>query len=99
MNLELTLSEDAEKDISEAYAWYEERRLGLGEDFLSCLDASLQGVKRMPEMHPIVYQSFRRALIRRFPYAAFYETEGERITVSGVFHTARDPQKWRQRLG
>lgn len=99
MALEVTLSEDAEKDISEAYAWYEERRIGLGEDFLSCLDASLQGIKRMPEMHPIVYQSFRRALIRRFPYASFYEIEGERITVSGVFHTARDPQKWRQRLG
>lgn len=99
MTLELSLSEDAEKDIAEAYAWYEERRSGLGEDFLSCLDAALQGIRRMPEMHPIVYQSFRRALIRRFPYAVFYEVDEKRIIVSAVFHTARDPRKWRQRLG
>lgn len=98
MNRELSLTEDAERDILEAFSWYEERRSGLGEDFLTCVDASLQGIRRMPEMHAVVYRSFRRALIRRFPYAVFYEIDDQGITISGCFHTARDPDKWRQRL-
>ena len=39
---------EAERDIAEAFSWYEDQRAGLGEDFLTCLDASLQGLRRMP---------------------------------------------------
>ncbi|MDA0809840.1 MAG: type II toxin-antitoxin system RelE/ParE family toxin [Planctomycetota bacterium] len=98
MSIELVVTEEAERDIAEAVAWYEERRSGLGEDFLTSLDASLQGLLRMPEMHPVAYKTFRRALIRRFPYAIFYEFESLQVMIYSVFHTARDPQKWRQRL-
>lgn len=28
----------------------------------------------------------------------FYEFEEEAIIVYGIFHTSRDPQKWRERL-
>ena len=98
MSIDLTVTVEAERDIAEAFAWYEERRAGLGEDFLTSLDASLQGLRRMPEMPPIAYKTFRRALIRRFPYAVFYEFEAQQVIVYSVFHTARDPRKWRQRL-
>jgi plasmid stabilization system protein ParE len=39
----------------------------------------------------------RRALVRRFPYAIFYEIGSREIVVYGVFHGARDPQAWRRR--
>lgn len=29
----------AEQDIADAYDWYEEQELGLGEEFLRCVDA------------------------------------------------------------
>ena len=38
------------------------------------------------------------SLIRRFPYAVFYEYAQETVTVYSVFHTSRDPDKWRERL-
>ena len=98
MGIDLIVTDEAERDVAEAFAWYEDRRAGLGEDFLTSLDASLQGLRRMPEMHALAYRTFRRALIRRFPYAIFYEFEAQCVTVYSVFHTARDPQKWRQRL-
>jgi hypothetical protein len=41
---------------------------------------------------------FGRKLVRRFPYAIFYESSDDAVTVYGVFHTARDPKKWRHRL-
>lgn len=44
------------------------------------------------------YAWYRRVLVRRFPYAIFYEISGDAVTVFAVFHTARDPGKWRSRL-
>ena len=42
------------------------------------------------------YENYRRGLVRRFPYAVFYEYTT--VTVYGIFHTSRNPDKWRQRL-
>jgi plasmid stabilization system protein ParE len=98
MAAELVIAPEAARDISEAYGWYESQRVGLGEEFLGCLDACIQAICRIPEMHANVFQDFRRALLRRFPYAVFYEYTAGAITVYCVFHTARDPEKWRSRL-
>jgi plasmid stabilization system protein ParE len=73
MAAKLILAPEAEQDIAEAYAWYEERRIGLGEDFLSCVEACPEAINRAPERCPIVHENYRRALVRRFPYALFYE--------------------------
>jgi hypothetical protein len=52
----------------------------------------------MPEMQEKVSKDYRRGLVRRFPYAIFYEYLDGIVMVYCVFHTARDPKKWRQRL-
>jgi plasmid stabilization system protein ParE len=98
MAVELIVAPEAEQDIAEAFAWYEDQRPGLGEDFLGRVDACIQATLRRPEMHAIVHESYRRALVRRFPYGVFYEYVGNKVTVYCVFHTSRDPEKWRQRL-
>ena len=98
MAADLILAPEAEQDIAEAYDWYEGRRPGLGEEFLSCVDACIAAIARMPEKHPLVHENYRRGFVRRFPYAVFYEHVRERATVYCIFHTSRDPQKWRQRL-
>jgi toxin ParE1/3/4 len=98
MAAELIVAPEAEQDLAQAYAWYEGRRIGLGEDFLSCVDACIEAIRRTPEMHALVHESYRRGLVRRFPYAVFYEYVEDTVTVYGVFHPARDPDKWRQRL-
>jgi plasmid stabilization system protein ParE len=98
MAAELIIAPEAEQDLNEAYAWYEARRPGLGEEFLSCVDACVQAICRMPEIHAVVHENYRRALVRRFPYAVFYEHVSGTVTVYCVFHTSRDPDRWRQRL-
>jgi hypothetical protein len=40
MPVELVIAPGAELDIAEAYVWYEGRRPGLGEEFLSSVDAA-----------------------------------------------------------
>ena len=95
---DLLVAPEAEQDIAEAYLWYEGRRIGLGEEFLSSVEACLEGIRRWPEMYAVVHEGNRRALVRRFPYAVFYEYPESMVTIYGVFHTSRDPDKWRRRL-
>jgi toxin ParE1/3/4 len=48
MAVELSVAPEAELDIAEAYAWYENRRIGLGEEFLGSVDASIERIRRQP---------------------------------------------------
>lgn len=98
MAAEFAIAPEVEQDLAEAYAWYESRRFGLGEEFLSSVDACVEAICRTPEMHSIVHENYRRALVRRFPYVVFYEYAAGTVTIYCVFHTSRDPNKWRQRL-
>ena len=49
-------------------------------------------------MYPMVHENYRRGLVRRFPYAIFYESAGGVVTVWAVFHASRNHGKWRQHL-
>ena len=98
MAARLIVSPEAVEDIVEACRWYENRRPGLGEDFLDRIDACIQTIRRMPEVYPIVFEDYRRGLLRRFPFAVIYDYIGGTVTIYGVFHTSRDQEKWRQRL-
>jgi plasmid stabilization system protein ParE len=98
MSPELIIAPEAERDLAEGYTWYEGRRTGLGEEFLSSVEACLAAIRRTPEMYSAVHENYRRGLVRRFPYAVFYEYVEGTMTVYGVLHTSRDPDKWRQRL-
>ena len=98
MAAELVIAPEAVQDIDEAYGWYESQRSGLGEEFLGCVEACIQAICRTPEMYPKAFEEYRRGLVRRFPFAVFYETTGLAVTVYCIFHTSRDPAKWQRRL-
>jgi plasmid stabilization system protein ParE len=94
----LIILPEAEQDVARAYIWYEEQEFGLGEEFLRCVDACIQFIRRNPEMYHVAHQSYRRAVVRRFPYVVFYEHSDTKVVVYAVFHCSQDPKKWRSRL-
>ena len=98
MDRKLILLPEAERDVLEAYGWYQQRQDGLGEEFLRCVDACLLSIRQNPLRHAPVHESYRRALVRRFPFAIFYEFAEDNITIYSVFHCSQDPDKWRRRL-
>jgi plasmid stabilization system protein ParE len=61
------------------------------------LTTAIGSLRRDPEAYQLVDSTMRRALLRRFPYAIFFEVGATEIVVYGVFHGARDPQSWRRR--
>jgi plasmid stabilization system protein ParE len=95
---DLLVLSSAERDINEAYAWYEGRDPGLGEDYLRSLDACLLSVRTTPEAFRNVVRDYRRAVLRRFPYAVYYKDTQDSVVVYAVLHSAQDPSKWRRRL-
>lgn len=94
----LIILPEAEVDVSQAYIWYEEQKSGLGEEFLRFVDACIQSIQRNPEMYQVAHETYRRAVIRRFPYVVFYEYSDTTVIIYAVFHCSQDPKKWRSRL-
>jgi plasmid stabilization system protein ParE len=98
MAAKLLILAAAEHDVDEAFEWYERRQTGLGYEFLRALDARLHFIQRNPEMCGFAERHYRRALIRRFPYAVLYTFSEETVTIYAVFHTSQDPHKLQTRL-
>lgn len=78
MDVELIIAPEAQQDVDDAYTWYEDRRFGLGEEFLGCVDACIQAICRTPELYMKVHEEYRRASVRRFPYIFFMRIPMER---------------------
>lgn len=100
MAARLIMAEEAELDVADAYTFYERQRVGLGEDFLARVDACIQSILRAPTVRAFFLNDYRRALVRKFPYAVYYtyEDADDRVIVYCIFHTSRDPKKLRERL-
>ena len=48
MSLPVKLTAEAVEELSEASAWYEERRVGLGLAFVAAVDRALDQIARRP---------------------------------------------------
>jgi plasmid stabilization system protein ParE len=87
----LIIRPEAEDDLKEAYSWYEDKRTGLGRDFLLQVDAGLNFIARNPTIYTIEYKETRKHLIKRFPYKIIYLVEKDQIKVLAVIHGSRRP--------
>jgi len=76
----------------------ENKRQGLGYDFLLQVDAGLRFIERNPEICPPEYRGTRKHLIKRFPYKIIYLVEKERIIVLAVIHGKRSPNLIKERI-
>lgn len=90
MNRLLLVRPEAEQDLAAACAWYEQRRAGLGGEFLDEIAGALLELEHNPEQARLYYRDFRRVLLRRFPYKVFYQVIGQRIVIFRVLHAKQD---------
>ena len=98
MTRRLTILPQAEIDVSDAAAWYEGRRTGLGDEFLNELDSVLRRVIMSPFEFPKIKNNIRRALLRRFPYSAYFAVTTETVELVALLHQHRDPRSWEKRV-
>ena len=98
MKRSVQLLPEAEREVEEAFWWYERQRRGLGFEFLLAFDAAVEGLRRLPEGHELVALRTRKVLLRRFPYLVLYALEEEHILITAVFHGRRNPRRWSDRV-
>ncbi len=98
MKYNVIIRPEAENDLKEAFSWYEDKRLGLGYDYLLQVDAGIRFIERNPEVHPLEYKRTRRHLIKRFPYKIIYLFENEKVIVLAVIHGKRSPEFIKKRI-
>ena len=99
MPYKYNLSKEAEGDMFEAYVWYEQKRAGLGEEFLESLDKAEQSIIQNPATYRTRYKRKVRAfLVDRFPYLILYVLEKKDVNVISVFNTNQDPKTWKKRI-
>ena len=98
MKYKVIVRPEAEDDIIEAFSWYEDKRTGLGYDFLLQVDAGINFIYRNPEIHSIEYKGTRKHLIKRFPYKIIYLVEEEKIIILAVLHGKRRPDLIKKRI-
>ena len=88
----------AQKEVDEAFVWFEERVEGKGVDFLDELDRVVRLVKAYPLASSEIEPEIRRCLFARFPYSLIYGIDGDTIVIIAVAHTRRSPRYWVDRL-
>ncbi len=98
MTYTLHFLSEVEEDVVNGYVWYENKSLGLGEEFLRVFYTCAVELPRNPLLYPKVYRDYRRRLFRRFPYAIYFTIKENQIIVIGLFHCARDPRTIRLKL-
>lgn len=96
MRLEFLLA--AELDIQRAYIRYEDREEGLGDRFTEHLDTAFRMLEDFPLIAPLHFESYRRLILRSFPYGVFYVVESDRLVVHAVMDLRQDPRILRKRL-
>jgi len=81
--LKLQLLNTAEDDLVAGFEFYEKQRAGLGEYFLDSLFSDIDSLLIFFGSHPEVFGHYR-ALSKRFPFAIYYQINGEIIKVKAV---------------
>lgn len=87
----------AKADVADALAWYQRRRIGLGEEFVEEISATYAAIEKQPLRFPVVIDDIRMAVVRRFPYLIYFVTAPRGTSVIAVLHGHRDPQVWQRR--
>lgn len=93
MSYILEIKDEANREIIEAYLYYQEKRTGLGEEFLEHLDSYFERIVSNPKHFSQKRKPYREAFIKRFPFLIVYEITKNKIIIYSVFNTWQNPEK------
>lgn len=90
---------EAEEELTAAAEWYEERRPGLGIQFVATVDAAVDRVAQAPLAYALWVEGFpyRKLVMQRFPYIVFFRIVGDDVEIVAFAHAKRAPGYWVER--
>jgi plasmid stabilization system protein ParE len=84
----------AQKELDDAFAWYEAQVRGLGMEFLDEIDRAVRRITSWPLSSQELSPGIRRCIVSRFPYGLVYVQEPDTVIVLAVAHLHRRPRYW-----
>lgn len=97
MTARIVLRQAAVADLRDTFSWYQDQQLGLGAEFMEAVDQKLAQIESNALQFPVVRNTTRRAILKRFPYGIFYIPSSSLISVLAVLHHSRAPVRWQNR--
>lgn len=94
---EVVISAHAEAHLDAGHAFYERQAPGLGDYFLDALWTDLDSLLLYAGTHSKQFGRFRM-LSKRFPFAVYYDMEGDLIRVFAILDCRQNPSRTRRRL-
>jgi toxin ParE1/3/4 len=99
------LHPEARAELRSAALWYDQRRMGLGDEFIAEVTTTLDRIGEGPDSFPkwpgsrAAGPQIRRATLGRFPYVIAFESNARGLVVLAVAHAKRRPLYWLSRAG
>jgi len=87
----------AERELDEAYRYYENILPGLGERLLDEVQRGLARIKLFPQAWSPITENIRKCILNNFPYEIIYTIHGDTITILAFAHQHRKPEYWSNR--
>jgi plasmid stabilization system protein ParE len=88
----------ARAELSEAVAYYDSKKQGLGSQFAQEVRRSIERILQYPEAWSLISKRTRRCRTNRFPYAIIYQVRGDVLLIVAVMHLRREPRTWKSRI-
>lgn len=85
-------------ELEEGIVYYEQRKKGLGGEFLSEIEATLSRVLQNPNAWHQLSSRTRRCRTHRFPFGLIYQIRHDEILITSVMDLRRDPARWQDLL-
>ena len=70
----------AREDLSKAAAFYEASVPGLGDAFLDDVERAIGDIRENPRIDAPIGRAFRRAVLRRFPFASYMPSVATKLS-------------------
>ena len=85
---------EAERELTEAQAWYRERSDVAAQAFALEIDPAVKTIAEAPERWPEMRRGERRFILSRLPYSILYRIRSADVFITAVAHQKRRPGYW-----
>jgi len=93
----IVILRSAIEDLARGRGFYDRQGEGLGDYFEESLAADIDSLRLYAGVHVMAF-GYHRMLSGRFPYAIYYEVEGELIRIRAVLDCRHDPMWIRSQI-
>jgi plasmid stabilization system protein ParE len=90
--MKIQILDEAQADLREGAEFYEQQNAGLGTYFLDTIFSDINSLILYAGVH-IKLNDHNRLLSKTFPYAVYYQIDGDIIKIYAILDCRRNPKR------